>query len=299
MAEWDAEVVVEPALARRLIEEQFRELRVADVELLGVGWDNTVYAVNGDWAFRFPRRQVAVAGVEREIAALPSIAALVPAPIPVPRFVGRASDAFRWPFFGAPLLRGAAATPVFDDADRLRLAPQLGSFLRRLHDAPAPGGLPHDPVGRADMDRRVPFGAQRLDELARAGLPAPFAALRRVLDEARDLPFSRRATLVHGDLHVRHILVDATLDDPLTGIIDWGDMCLGDPAVDLSIGWSLFSPGARTVFVDAYGPMEPDQVLRARVVALFLSATLARYGHDEGLPALRDESLAALERLVA
>lgn len=299
MGEWEAEVVVQPWLARRLIEEQFGELRVQDIELLGIGWDNTVYAVDGRWAFRFPRRQVAVAGVEREIAVLPSIAPIVPAPIPVPRFVGRASDAFGWPFFGAPLLPGAEATLAFGDAARLRLAPLLGSFLRRLHATRILDALPHDPMGRADMGRRVPLGAQRLDELGRAGLPAPFVALRSVLDEARDLPPSRRATIVHGDLHVRHVLVDARRAEPLAGIIDWGDVCLGDPAMDLSIGWSLFAPPSRTAFTDAYGPMDPDQVLRARVVALFLSATLALYGHEEGLPALRDESLAALERLVA
>lgn len=299
MAEWEAELIVEPALARRLIDDQFPELRASVIELLGSGWDNTVYAVDGRWAFRFPRRQVALSGVEREIAVLPSLARHVLAPIPVPRFVGRPSDAFAWPFFGAPLLAGAEATLAFDDAARLRLAPRLGSFLRGLHAAPIAAELPRDPLGRADMARRVPFGLQRLDELALAGLPAPFGLLRDVLGAARDLPLSRRTTMVHGDLHVRHVLVDAALDEPLAGIIDWGDVCIADPAVDLSIAWSLFAPPARTAFVDAYGPMDPDQVLRARVVALFLSATLALYGHDEGLPALRDESLAALERLVA
>jgi aminoglycoside 2''-phosphotransferase len=35
--------------------------------------------------------------------------------------------------------------------------------------------------------------------------------------------------LLHGDLSPDHILDDATADR-LTGIIDFGDACLGDPA---------------------------------------------------------------------
>ena len=51
-------------------------------------------------------------------------------------------------------------------------------------------------------------------------------------------------------------------------------------------------------FLDAYGPMEFDQVARARVVAVSLSATLALYGAAEGMPGLRDESLAGLGRII-
>jgi len=46
----------------------------------------------------------------------------------------------------------------------------------------------------------------------------------------------------------------------------------------------------------AYGPVTDEQLLRARVLALFLCAVLALYGDHEGMPALRDEALAALDR---
>ncbi len=297
MPDWTPEIEVDRDLAARLIAEQFPELAGAPVEPLGVGWDNTVYAVDGAWAFRFPRREVAVPGVQREIAVLPRIAPRVPAPIPEPRWVGRPAPAFPWPFFGAPLLHGVEATVALDDSARERLARSLGGFLRALHGIP-PADLPHDPLGRADMQRRVPFGAGRLDEVAAAGMAVPMHLLRAVLDEARRLPPSARRVTVHGDLHVRHLLVDAARADPLCGVIDWGDVCAGDPAIDLSVAWTLFAPPARVAFFAAYGPIEEDQALRARVIGLFLSATLAVYGATEGMGALRDEALAGLERLV-
>src|SRR5215211_7022164 len=62
MREWDAEVIVEADLARRLIGEQFPELGLRTIKLLGQGWDNTVWRVDDEWTFRFPRRSYAVLG---------------------------------------------------------------------------------------------------------------------------------------------------------------------------------------------------------------------------------------------
>ena len=53
---------VDTARAAELVFGQFPWLRGAAVEPFAEGWDNTVFVVNGEWAFRFPRRQVAIAG---------------------------------------------------------------------------------------------------------------------------------------------------------------------------------------------------------------------------------------------
>ena len=296
MPDWDPEVVVDEALARRLLAEQFPELAGATVRRHASGWDNTVFAVDDRWAFRFPRRALAIPGVERELEHLPRLAAALPVLIPAPLRVGVPSPAFPWPFYGARLLPGVEPTPAFDAAARNRLAAPLGRFLRALHDLEVPAGLPHDPLGRVDMARRVPFATERLAELAASGLADHRAAARPVLDAARDLPPTRRRVLVHGDLHFRHVLVDGRGSNPLVGVIDWGDLCLGDPAMDLHVAWSLLPVDARAAFWDAYGPIEPDQALRARVVGVFLGAVLASYGAREDLAGVRDEALASIDR---
>ena len=63
MPEWDAEIVVDEALVRVLLAEQFPELDASSARLLGEGWDNSVWVVEERWAFRFPRREIAIAGV--------------------------------------------------------------------------------------------------------------------------------------------------------------------------------------------------------------------------------------------
>jgi hypothetical protein len=60
--EWSAEIAVGEELACRLIGEQSPELELRSLRLLGEGWDNTVWRVDDDRVFRFPRRAVVIQG---------------------------------------------------------------------------------------------------------------------------------------------------------------------------------------------------------------------------------------------
>ncbi|HKE87926.1 MAG TPA: phosphotransferase [Vicinamibacterales bacterium] len=298
MAEWSAEITVGPDLARRLIREQFGHLPTERLRPLGSGWDNTVYLVDEVWVFRFPRREIAVAGVEREIAVLPQLTAL-PLPIPTPRFIGTNSSHYPWPFFGAGYVAGNELADVrLDDEGRAMLGAVLGRFLRSLHDpARLPSLadiLPVDPNRRSDMGYRVERTRERLAEIERIGLWAIPSSLAPVLSSARDLPSVPPTVVAHGDLHIRHLLI--TADARPAGVIDWGDVCRADPSIDLSLYWSLLSPLGREALRDAYGPVSEEQLLRARVLSLFINATLALYAHDEGLDALECEALIGLQR---
>jgi hypothetical protein len=79
-------------------------------------------------------------------------------------------------------------------------------------------------------------------------------------------------------------------------VIDWGDVCRSDPAIDLPLLWSFVPPEGRAAFLDAYGPVNEAQLLRARVLAVQLSAALANYGRVEGNAAVEGEAVAGLER---
>ncbi len=294
MPEWDAEVVVDEQLVRALLAEQFPELDASSARLLGEGWDNSVWLVEGKWALRFPRRATAIPGVLRELDVLPRLAPLLPVSIPVPRFVGVPSDRFPWPFFGGPILRGRElAEAELPDDDRAGLAADLGAFLRVLHGVQLEVGLPMDPLGRADMTVRVPRARQCLEDARTAGIWGPRDPVDRILASALELPRSDEAVVVHGDLHLRHVLVD---DRRLAAVIDWGDVCVGDPSIDLQLLWCLFPSGARESFTAAYGAVEEHRLLRARATALYFCAMLATYAHSVGNAPLMVESVAGLER---
>lgn len=296
---WDAEHEVDVALAERLVRRQFPHLPVDRVEHLASGWDNTVLLVDGTWVFRFPRRQVALERQHRELAVLPVLAPRLPLPVPLPELLGRPDDGYPWPFTGARLVSGTelARSGLPDDARRAA-ARAVGSFLRVLHSCPAPVPLPHDPGARGDSVRRAELAVAWLDELAGAGVRVPADAVRALLDEGGRLPPpTAPPVLVHGDLHVRHLLVDQ--HGRASGVIDWGDVCVADAAVDLSLAWAAFTGDARRAFLDAYGPVDAERELRARVLAVSLSAALAAHAVATGAQTLLDESLAGLSRAVA
>ena len=155
------------------------------------------------------------------------------------------------------------------------------------------GRLPVDFNRRADMSARVPRAREQLAVLERLGLWQAPRLVERLLAEAERLPPPAAEAVVHGDLHFRHVLVE---DGAVTGVIDWGDVCRADPAVDLQLVWSFLPPGAREPFLRAYGAASDEQLLRARVLALSLCAALAAYGHHESLPQVEHEALAGLRR---
>ena len=261
MHEWRPEVVVDAGWARRLIGTQFPELELGSLRLFGEGWGNTVWLVDERWVFRFPRREVVIPGFERELAVLPRLAERLPLSVPAPVFHGRPDGGFPWPFSGAAL-------------------------------------LPVDANGRADMPARVGLTVDRLAQAERLGVWRAPDTVAGILAEARALrPPPEPATLAHGDLHIRHLLVGA--DGRLSGVIDWIDVCRGDPGIDLGVYWSFVPPEGRAAFAAEYGPIAPDALLRARLLAVFLCATVALYGREQDDAELERGAVAALDRSVA
>ena len=281
---WTAAEHVDEERATRLIRAQFAPLPERSVELVSEGWDYVVHRVDERWAFRFPRREVVLAGTERELACLPELAERLPVAIPAPVFVGAPGEGYPWPFYGAAYLPGREATA----ADAGAIARPLARALRALHASELQCELPVDPLGRVNMAVRVPRTRELLRELGVDAEP--------LLAEAETLPPARLTAVCHGDLHFRQLLVDGT---ELSGIIDWVDVCRSDPAVDLSIAWSLLPPADRAAFFDEYGAIDRACEVRARVVAATLSGYLVQWARAEGVPAVLDEAAAGLRRAVA
>jgi aminoglycoside phosphotransferase (APT) family kinase protein len=296
---WEPEYTVSVAQAAELVGAQFAHLRGAPVEALATGWDNTVFLVGGEWVFRFPRRAVILPGVRREIAVLPRLAPRLPLPVPVPELAGRPSGAFPWPFWGARHLPGCelAESGLADD-DRVAAADGLGAFLRALHDpdmAPVAGALPRDPMSRAEPSVRSPLARERLARLARGDVWRPDPAVDSLLREGERLgPHTGAVAVSHGDLHIRHLLVDG--DARAAAVIDWGDLSVADPSVDLSLAYGGFAGAARRALLSAYGPVGAETELRARVLAVFLCAALAEYAVDTGRERLLAEALTGITR---
>jgi aminoglycoside phosphotransferase (APT) family kinase protein len=289
---WDAEVEVTAERVRELLRDQFPGLVIGGLQLYGEGWDNVAFLVNGSWVFRFPKREAARLAMEHEILCLQALGDDLPLRVPRIEFVGRPQGEYPFPFSGYAELPGRTACSVdWTLPDRMAVAPRLGAFLACLHDETQPlarnAGLPGDLIRRTDL----PFRLQGLQE--RLALLEPSQELpdgERMIEWAGDLarsePWGGTARVVHGDLYARHLLVDS--DQRLTGVIDWGDAHLGDPALDLSVLFGFLPAQARPGFLQAYGEIDMETLRRARFRAMVVGAALVQYGESIGdLPIAR------------
>jgi len=298
MAEWDAEIVVSPDLARELIREQFPGLG-RSVEPLDSGWDNTAYLVDRELVFRFPRRSIAVPRIETEAYVLPKLAPRLPLPIPCPEWLGAATERFPWPFGGHRMVTGRPATDVeLSPVERRAAAEPLAAFLRTLHAIPTTGlGLASsEELDRNDLVSRMPLLIERLGGLEDAGVIADRRPWLRLF-EAGDFPGPpAHAVPVHGDLREGHLLLDDVR--LLCGVIDWGDMHAGDPALDLSILYCFVPAPDRSEFLRVYGNVDARTARAARLHAAFAATSSTLYAHSIGDAGFVPTGLTAMRRVL-
>lgn len=287
---WEAERRVDVDLARQLVRERTPDVRAEHVELLGEGWDNVAYLVDGTWVYRFPRGEAQAAYLATECRFVRRVAGRLPVPVSVAEIVGEPTPAFPLPVGRHRYIPGITAERVrLGEDDRRALAPALGAFLRALHDLD-PDGLPGDTIGRMDPSKRVAPARERLDELAKQGVipdPGPWLPLLDSLP-----PDPPPSCTLHGDFYCRQIVLDE--DRCLRAVIDWGDIHRGDPACDLMVAFA-FVP--RAEFEEGYGTIDEATAARARFRALSHTAGVTLYAVDIGDANLVSYGREALDRL--
>jgi aminoglycoside phosphotransferase (APT) family kinase protein len=254
-----AEIDISAELVRSLLRAQHPDLDELPVELAENGWDNAVFRLGEDLAVRVPRRAVASGLVILEQRWLAELAPRLPLPIPVPVRVGVPTAAYPWHwsvcdwFHGEVAAEAALASPSLE-------AHRIGEFVAALHQ-PAPAELPPSPVLRGGpltaVGERIAVNAARLSGLVDVSSVMERWKVCSSVDEWRGPPL-----WVHGDLHTANVLVER---GAIGAVIDFGDICAGDPAVDLAIAWMLFDRADRQVFREAAGgPAGIDDATWAR-----------------------------------
>jgi aminoglycoside phosphotransferase (APT) family kinase protein len=286
---WKPELELTCEEAKLIIEEQFPHLKPVNLYEIGKGFDNTVFQVNGQYVFRFPRKEIAVQLLAVENKLLPLLVNELPIKIPEPIFFGNPTEAFKWPFTGYIQVDGQAPGNI-EKAVRDKSAVLLAEFFKRLHQFPVlkaeQMGVPYDRFERMNIAKRSKMLIDNLKKAAELHLLKDEEAAITWAQSLGDIHLDVPVTLVHGDCHIRNILVND--ENIIAGIIDWGDTHLGNPAIDLSIAYSFLTPSGRELFFQIYGEVDENVKLTAKFFALYVSVILLLYGND-----LKDERLVA------
>ncbi|UFU08292.1 aminoglycoside phosphotransferase family protein [Ruania halotolerans] len=301
MAHTEIEITAE--LVHDLLREQHPDLADRPVTLGARGWDNQLWRLGDDLAVRLPwATQSADALLRKEHTWLPTLAPHLPLPVPIPQRLGQPSEQFPRPWIVTTWVPGEPAdhSPVTRGAEA---AETLATFLHALH-RPAPTDAP------AGRDRGGPLAASTEQVLAgiaaatELGLVPDPDAVRAIWHDAAAAPEWEGAPVwLHGDLHPANVL---TADGTICGVIDFGDLCAGDPAYDLAAAWILLPDGAAERFNHTYRPTPDAATLRrargcavARAIACLMIADAGVHGRPGGKATWGPPAQACLQRLIA
>ncbi|MFC3450297.1 aminoglycoside phosphotransferase family protein [Amycolatopsis speibonae] len=272
------EVRFEQGFVRALLREQHPDLAELELREVEGGWDSRQWRLGSELAVRLPRSERAPGLLRSEQKWLPVLAGRLPLPTPIPVRVGEPSALFehtwtimRWvdgdPADRAPITRADAAET-------------LAGFLRALHRQ-APADAPVSATRGLPLASLLDGFTGSLEVIAgEAGADRA----REIWDKAVAAPAWDGVPLwLHGDLHPANVIVR---EGTLAGVIDFGDLCSGDPATDLSAAWILLPEGAASRFFDAYEVADDATIARARGWAVLRALNLIAIGRNGrlGLP---------------
>ncbi|MFE3196020.1 aminoglycoside phosphotransferase family protein [Nocardia sp. NPDC059240] len=293
---------VDAGMVRELLREQHPDLADLPVSFGARGWDNQMWRLGEELVVRMPwATDSADLLLRKEFAWVPRVAAELPLPVPVPQRLGEPSERFPHPWIVTTWVAGVAA----DRAPVTRVAQSacaLADFVSVLHRV-APGNAPTG-RGRGGPPREYAEGfARQLDEAVERGLIADPAAVQAVWDDAVAAPeWEGPPVWLHGDLHPANVLTDA---GTICGIIDFGDLCAGDPACDLAAAWIVLPDGGVDLFYDAYRQVADSATRRrargnalGRALAGILIGDAGVHGRPGGKPTWGPPGHAALRRLI-
>ena len=251
------------------------------------------------WIFRFPRNSVVVENLRKEQAVLPIVAPRVDFAVPRFEHVGNWDGQ---PYAGYRRIPGRplSGRPFTGIKQAVEMAGFIAEALCSLHEVPTTlvaescGVEPTIEAWRQRyLELRETVRARIAPILDSRILNAVERGFERFLDE--ELATLEDVALVHCDLGCEHILIG---DDgsTVTGLIDFEDVTIGDPAIDFVGIYVTFGMEAVERVRDGYQRgLDVNFVNRLRFYTWMASCHEVIYSLDEVRSDLVEDGVAGLQ----
>ncbi len=271
------------AEVHRVVAAHLPGYEVRSATRIGEGLDNLAYEVNGELIVRFSK-EPGSGRLLKEARLLTAVAAVSPLPVPEPIFVAAREGCLAYAKLpGLPLLNvpGGRLTAAVVTA--------VGELLTVLHALPAD---PWKELVETEDDPLESWLHEAEHTYAAVAEQIP-PAHRPLIERFLQAPPPREPdarVFSHSDLGIEHVLVDPVAGR-VTGIIDWSDAAITDPAHDYGLLYRDLGPQALRL---AFAARETEAaVFYARCSVL---EDLA-YGMRSGQAVYAAKSLAAMQWL--
>ena len=259
----------------RRIAAHFPDVSWTVSRLIRNGFDHDVVILDDALVFRFPKTDDALARFRRETRLLTAVAGRLP--LAVPRYDYLADDGLFGGYriiSGQPFWRSLAGRWTRRECESA--AGDLGRFLGAFHSVPLAEarrlGMAEEAErwgGRAHMEAR--FAGLR--EIVFPRLDKDMVAwLTRSIEVYLQLDLEVELRPCHLDIYESHLMVDP-VQRRLSGIIDFADAEIIDPAFDFSVLW-IYGQAFVEAALARYGSlMDPQFLARSRLPYRFAPAT--------------------------
>jgi len=229
---------------RQLIDTQFPKWKeLALTPLYPKGWDNHTFRLGDALLVRLPSSEAYASQVKKEQKWLPPLAPHLPLQIPEPVAMGEPSSFYPWHWSIYRFLPGKTVTET--KPDLIDSAKRLAHFLTAFHQIDASEG---PPAGRESFYRGSAlkvYDREVREALEQLKNQVDTKKALTIWEEALESHWTRPPVWVHGDLSPSNLLTE---NGKLTSVIDFGQLCTGDPACDTAIAWTLFNGQSRETF---------------------------------------------------
>lgn len=247
---------VEDELVLALLRERRPDLAELELRRVGRGWDNELWRLGGDLGIRLARTERAPELLRREHRWLPEFAPYLPLAVPTPLYLAEPSALFPMPWTIVAWVSGEPADKAeITDESSARV---LAEFLKALHSRELPDAENYELSPRVLRNAGFEFGEDLISVVGEDRV----RELEKIWRDAVSAPvWDGPPVWAHNDLHPANAIVT---DGALSGVIDFGDLAPGDPAIDLAAALTLLPSGSTEAFLQFYGDVDAATIRRAR-----------------------------------
>jgi aminoglycoside phosphotransferase (APT) family kinase protein len=258
-------LIIDASLVRRLITTQFPQL--ANLEITPVqqsGWDNRTFHLGKRMTVRLPSQAEYAEQAQKEYRWLSELGPQLPLAIPIPLALGKPSEEYPWHWSIYNWLNGDTAT-VERIEDLNRFAMTLANFLITLQKCQTTNGPVAGPHSFYRGGELATYDAQTKQAIDHLSDQIDKNLITEIWHKALASIWNKPPVWVHGDIAPGNLLVE---EGKLSAVIDFGQLCIGDPACDLAIAWTFFKDESRDAFRAAI-QLDDDTWARGRGWALW------------------------------
>ncbi|MBI5356641.1 aminoglycoside phosphotransferase family protein [Candidatus Collierbacteria bacterium] len=222
---------------REIIQRLFPNIKDGQIQIFDDGWDYVVFVIEGQKAVRFPRRPDYAKKLPVEVAFLNHFGGQFP--VSVPKLTLHADKKTCLPYVTYDFIPGVQFKKNVSDTfskEELRLiASRIGNFLEKLHSLSVNKvkklGVRQVESLKTWRNKFEKIKTNVFPHISRPEQNWATSIFQNFFTIVQESPIP--LTVIHSDIMPEHIIVNPKTHT-LSGIIDFGDIEIGDPAYDFA-----------------------------------------------------------------